>query len=157
MPTTRPRAAVPVGMEALLHQLIAGQAEQGAELKGLSEGLGEVRADAREARDLGNRVAAKLEEQDIVARMTELKSELGGRIDGLRQDVVAANTLLRKEIAAEAEAREKLEKRVASLETSRTQVVGVATFFAWLAKVAPWLFAGIAAFVAGMGWKDSTP
>lgn len=158
MPGTRsPRAAGPVGVETLLRQLIAGQAEQGAQLRALDDRVGEVSKDAREARDLGNRVATKLEEQDIVARLDGAKVELGQRVDALRVDVVAANTLLKKEITAEAEARERLEARVAKLETARDQVVGVASFFGWLSKVSPWLFAGIAAFAAGVGLKDKLP
>lgn len=145
---------MPDSVETLLRQLVAGQATLGAQFEGLSERVDIASKDAREARDLGHGISAKLEEQNIVARMTELKNELGIRVDALRTDVVQANTNLKKDLASEVEARQALERRVESLEAERNKVVGVASFFSWMARVAPWLFAGIAAFVAGMGLED---
>lgn len=44
--------------------------------------------------------------------------------------------------------------RVDQLEAHKDRAVGVAAFFSWLAKSAPWFFAGLAAFLAGIGLKD---
>lgn len=44
--------------------------------------------------------------------------------------------------------------RVDLLESQRDKVQGVAAFWNWLARSAPWLMAGIAAFVAGLGIKS---
>ena len=44
-------------------------------------------------------------------------------------------------------------ERIDTLESQRDQVKGAAPLWTWLSKNAPWLFAGIAAFVAGWGIK----
>jgi hypothetical protein len=43
--------------------------------------------------------------------------------------------------------------RINTLESQVDKAQGAASVWTWLAKNAPWLFAGIAAFVAGMAAK----
>lgn len=144
--------------EALLREVLQQLSKLDARVEALAEGQRATQEDAREARDLGNRVATILEEQNIVARLGEQRVELRQMVQDLREDVVAANTRLKNEMDAlstRLNARcEALEKRVEPLEAERNKVVGVASFFSWLSRVAPWLLAGIAAFAAGLGLKD---
>ena len=147
--------------ESLLREVLAGQAAFAARFEDLVNRLDATATDAREARDLGNRITTILKEQDIVARLAELRGETRQVVSEIRQDFVAANIRLREDLAIETRERKachaELEKRLESLEEQRNKVVGVASFFGWLAKSAPWLLAGMAAFVAGLGIKDKIP
>lgn len=135
---------MPDSVEALLRQLLAGQAGQAAQLEALSERVDTAALDARTARDLAARTSTILEEQNIVARFGELRTEVRAIVTEIRQDFVAANTKLRNE-------HEALCKRVEALEAERQKLVGMKSLLEWLMKNAPWLLAGIAAFVAGTG------
>lgn len=46
--------------------------------------------------------------------------------------------------------------RIDDLEAERDKVAGVAAFWAWCARSAPWLAAGVTAFLAGLGLKAGT-
>ncbi len=48
---------------------------------------------------------------------------------------------------------EKLEARLELLESLRDQQAGAKALVEWIFKHVPWLFAGIAAFAAGLNWK----
>ena len=148
---------MPDGNESLLREVLAAQSATDAKLAGLLSQVEVASRDAREARDLGNRIATILEEQNIIARLAEHRAEQRQIVSEIRQDFVAANTTLRRDFSEECEARRKadqaLEARIEALEASRNKAIGVADFFAWLARVAPWLFAGVAAFIAGIGMK----
>lgn len=144
---------MPDSVENMLRQLAAGQAATQARLDEVVRSLEATQADAREARDLGNRIATRLEEQDIVGRLAEHRGEMRQVVAEIRNDVAAANTRLRRDLADEAVARKDLEARIQALEDARNQVVGVATFFSWLSRVAPWLVAMIASAVAALQWK----
>lgn len=138
---------MPESNETLLRQILAGQAVQDAKIENISERLENAAIDARTARDLANRTNTILEEQNIVARFGELRTEVRQAMTEIRQDFVAANTKLRNDLDA-------LAARVKVLEDDRQQREGIKSLAAWLMKNAPWLFAGIAAFVAGMGLED---
>lgn len=152
---------MPDSNETLLRELLSAQASIGVQVQELVRGLALASKDAKEARDLGNRITTILEEQNIIARLAEHRQETRQIINEIRQDFVAANTNLKREIVEEAAARKAcdadLEKRLEALEEARSKVVGVADFFSWMAKVAPWLLAGLAAFLAGAGLKDNIP
>lgn len=141
---------MPDNVEALLREVLAGQAGAEQRMNDLSSQLRTTQEDARQARDLGNRITTILEEQNILARFSEHRTEIRQVVTEIRQDFVAANTTLRKEVTA-------IEKRVDVLEADKQQREGIKTFVGWLMKNCPWLLAGIAAFAAGLGFKDSAP
>lgn len=164
--TTRRRTS---GVEMLLREILAGQAGFDARLDDVSERLSTTQADARQARDLGNRVAVILEEQNIIARFDAHKTDVRQQMAEIRQDFVAAYTKLRTDLegvattaagerakieATAAAERGKLEDRIKALEADLQRREGVKSLAAWLMKNAPWLFAGIAAFAAGVGLQD---
>lgn len=136
----------PRGQGGVLNQLVAGQAANQQRLEELFRRIDGAEKTAGEARDTAKEIATILREQNMGERMGEMRTEMMGQVSALRQDVVAANGLLRQEHQA-------LSDRLGALETKATKAVGVADFFAWLSKVAPWLFAGLAAFVAGIAAK----
>lgn len=141
----------------LLREVLRELGELGARVEGLQRSQEAIQDDARQARDTSNRVATILEEQNIVVRMGEQRHELRALIADLREDVVAANTRLKQELDAAVKGLTgdlaALGARVTALEAERNKVVGVAGFFSWLARVAPWLVAAIAAFAAGLGLR----
>ena len=96
-------------------------------------------------RQIGENVAAQTRRleglttkvDDVRERLVRLEAfETGKMVDTLRAELKAAVA------------------RVDLLEAQRDKVVGVAAFWSWLVRSAPWLAAGIAAFVAGIGWKS---
>lgn len=132
-------------VEALLRQVLAGQAAQQERLEALSDRLDGTAADARSARELAAKTSTILEEQNITVRFAELRAEVRQVMSETRQDFVAANTNLRREL-------DDLVKRVAALEAERNKLVGMKGLVDWLLKNMPWLLAGIAAFAAGIGF-----
>lgn len=73
---------------------------------------------------------------DVRERLVRLEAQEAGKlVEALRSELKAAIS------------------RVDQLEAARDRVVGVAAFGAWLARSAPWLAAGLAAFLAGLGLK----
>lgn len=149
---------MPGEVEALLREVLAGQAGFDARLEDLSVRVVETQADARQARDLGNRVAVILEEQNIIARFDAHKADVRQQIAEIRQDFVAANTKFRNDLDAAvkdaAADRGKLADRIKALEDDRQRSEGVKSLAAWLMKHAPWLFTVIAAAVAGASLQD---
>lgn len=126
-----------------LEQIIAGQARADQRFEELFRRLGKAETMAGEARDTAREVVTILREQDTAVRLAEMRAEVTGQVSALRQDVVAANGTLRKDLDAEVSDREQADEalaaRIVSLEAERNRVVGVAAFFSWLARVAPWL------------------
>ncbi|CAN5176644.1 hypothetical protein BH09PSE1_BH09PSE1_23420 [soil metagenome] len=144
--------------EPLLNQLVAGQAKAQQQFEELFRRLDRAETTAGEARDTAKELVTILREQDTGARLTEMRVEQRDGLAALRTDVVAANTRIRTDLDTETKARrdadDAIDIRLLALEAERNKVVGVAGFFSWLAKVAPWLLAGIAAFLAGSGLKN---
>jgi predicted nucleic acid-binding Zn-ribbon protein len=138
---------MPDSVETLLRQLLAGQAVQAERLENLSDRIDDAASDARTARELAAKTSTILEEQNIVARFSELRAEVRQTMAETRQDFVAANVKLRNDFDA-------LERRVEALEAERNKLVGMKSLAEWLMKNAPWLLAGIAAFAAGAGWGE---
>ena len=98
-------------------------------------------------RQIGENVAAQTRRleglttkvDDVRERLVRLETfETGKMVDTLRSELKAAVV------------------RVDLLEAQRDRVAGVASFWSWLVRSAPWLAAGIAAFVAGIGWKSGS-
>lgn len=150
--------AAPSNDSAVLSQLVAGQAKAQQQFEELFRRLDRAEETAGEARDTAKELVTILREQDTGTRITEMRSDFRAGMAEIRQDFVAANTRLRQDLETEVRSRkdctEELAGRLELLEAERNKVIGVASFFGWLSKVAPWLLAGIAAFAAGIGLKD---
>lgn len=74
---------------------------------------------------------------DVRERLVRLESQEAGKlVEAVRGDLKGALS------------------RIDQLEAQRDKVVGVGAFWAWLVRSGPWLVAGIAAFLSGMGLKD---
>lgn len=95
-------------------------------------------------RQIGDNVAAQTKRlegltakvDDVRERLVRLEAQEAGKlVEGVRGDLKAALA------------------RIDTLESQRDRVVGVAAFWAWLVRSGPWLAAGVAAFLAGMGWR----
>lgn len=149
------------GVETLLRQVLERQAAQGEQLTHLAQRTAEAVESAQHARDLASRTNIILEEQNVLARLTEYRNEAKATIESMRQDLVHAHDGLKRELVAmETSATTRfvqVEARVAKLEVDYQQREGVKSLAAWLTKNAPWLFAGIAAFMAGLGFHGGKP
>jgi ElaB/YqjD/DUF883 family membrane-anchored ribosome-binding protein len=74
---------------------------------------------------------------DVRERLVRLEAQEAGKlVEALRSDLKAAVA------------------RVDLLEAARNKIEGAAAFWNWIVKSAPWLAAGISAFVAGVGLKS---
>lgn len=91
---------------------------------------------------------------DNVAAQTRTLEGLRDKVDDVRERVIR---LEEQKVAKEVESlKGELSAalaRIDVLESQRDKAVGAASFWSWLMKNAPWLFAGIAAFGAGIGLK----
>ena len=145
--------AAPRSDTALLNKLLSGQAASDQRFEEILRRLDRAESTAGEARDTARELVTILREQDTGARIVEIRTELRAGMAELRQDFVAANTRVRTDLDTETtrrvEAIEALEARLVVLEGERNKVVGVASFFSWLARVTPWLIALGAAAIAG--------
>lgn len=122
--------------DALLRELVAGQAQAAARFDEVFRRLGLAEGTAGEARDLAKEIVTILREQDALARVSEAKAEATMQVSALRQDLVHAMTEQRKVTDDHAE-------RIDALEQLRTQASGAA-------KGARWLWDALK-IVAGMG------
>ena len=96
-------------------------------------------------RQIGENVAAQTRRlegltakvDDVRERLVRLEAQEAGKlVEGLGSDLKAAVA------------------RVDLLEAARDKVESAAAFWNWVVKSAPWLAAGISAFVAGIGLKS---
>jgi hypothetical protein len=96
-------------------------------------------------RQIGDNLAAQTKRlegltekvDDVRERLVRLEAQEAGKlVEAVRGDLKGALA------------------RIDELEAQRDRVVGVAAFWAWLARSAPWLAAGGAAFMAGLGLKN---
>lgn len=95
-------------------------------------------------RQIGDNVAAQTKRleglttkvDDVRERLVRLETQEAGKlVEALRGDLrVALN-------------------RIDALESQRDQVVGIAAFWTWLVRSGPWLAAGVAAFLVGLGLR----
>lgn len=73
---------------------------------------------------------------DVRERLVRLEAQEAGKlVDGLRGELKAALG------------------RIDLLEAQRDKVAGAAAFWTWIGRSAPWLAAGVTAFLAGFGLK----
>ena len=95
-------------------------------------------------RQIGEAVAAQtrrlegltVKVDDVRERLVRLEAQEGGKLlEAVRADVKCALA------------------RIDELEAERDRVAGAAAFWAWAARHAPWLAAGLGAFLAGLGLK----
>lgn len=98
-------------------------------------------------RQIGENVAAQTRRlegltakvDDVRERLVRLEAQEAGKlVEALRTDLKAGLA------------------RIDLLESQRDRVAGVAAFTSWLAKSGPWLAAGLAAFLAGLGLKEAS-
>ncbi|MDO8799761.1 hypothetical protein [Phenylobacterium sp.] len=96
-------------------------------------------------RQIGENVAAQTRRlegltakvDDVRERLVRLEAQEAGKlVEALRSDLKAAVG------------------RVDLLEAARNKIEGAAALWNWVVKSAPWLAAGISAFVAGIGLKS---
>jgi hypothetical protein len=96
-------------------------------------------------RQIGENVAAQTRRlegltakvDDVRERLVRLEAQEAGKlVEGLRGELKAALS------------------RIDLLEAQRDRVVGVAAFWTWIGRSGPWIAAGVAAFLAGLGLKD---
>lgn len=91
---------------------------------------------------------------DNLTAQTRALEALRGKVDDVRERVIRLEEqkvakeveTLKQDLAAALE-------RIDELESQRDRAVGAASLWGWMAKNAPWLFAGLAAFAAGAGIK----
>lgn len=73
---------------------------------------------------------------DVRERLVRLEAQEAGKlVEALRGDLRSAVN------------------RIDALESQRDRVVGIAAFWTWLVRSGPWLAAGVAAFLAGLGLR----
>jgi hypothetical protein len=98
-------------------------------------------------RQIGDNVAAQTRRlegltakvDDVRERLVRLEAQEAGKlVEAVRGDLKAALA------------------RIDLLEAQRDKVAGVAVFWTWIGRSAPWLAAGLAAFLAGLGLKGGT-
>jgi hypothetical protein len=91
---------------------------------------------------------------DAVQAIGRSVETLAGKVDDVRERVIRLEeqktTKLVEELKADLKA---AVARVDELETDRDQRDGAESVWVWLSKNAAWLFAGVAAFVAGLAIK----
>jgi hypothetical protein len=138
----------------LLGEQVAGLT---ATVTGVSTRVTEVRDDAREARDTAQRLAAKLDGQEIPAQLERLHGEIAAGVSGLRSDMTNTYARLKADML---DADGKLagrvdghDMRLDKLEAWRTKLEGGASVFGWLSKNAPWLITVVAAIAVIFGLK----
>lgn len=134
-------------LQTLLREVLAGQAASEQRMNDMAARLAETAEAAFKARDSSNRINTILEEQNLASRFSEHRTEMRQIITEIRQDFVAANTKLRTD-------HDDLAIRVKALEDDLQRREGIKSFLGWLMKNAPWLLAGVAAFAAGLGFKE---
>lgn len=112
----------------------------GANVGSLIEALHE--AQVLTLRQIGENLAAQTQRlegltgkvDDVRERLARLEAQEAGKlVETLRGELRTAMS------------------RIDMLEAQRDKVVGVATLSTWLARSGPWLAAGVAAFLAGIG------
>lgn len=89
-----------------------------------------------------------------LAAQTKRLEGLTGKVDDVRERLARLEAQEAGKLveALRGELRGAL-SRIDLLEAQRDRVVGVAAFWAWLARSGPWLAGGLAAFLAGLGLR----
>lgn len=91
---------------------------------------------------------------DNIAAQTRAMEKLSGKVDDVRERVIRLEAQkTHQEVEAIQAKLESALTRINTLESQVDQAKGAASVWTWLAKNAPWLFAGVAAFVAGLAVK----
>lgn len=111
---------------------------------------------------VGNQEAWHQAQVLAMRQMAENLSAQTKRIEGMSSKVDdVRERLIRLEAQETAKAVDAVEaklqaalSRIDTLESQRDRVAGVAAFSSWIARSAPWLLAGVAAFLAGIGLKE---
>lgn len=114
-----------------------------AQVESLSRRVDDLGKDTREGRDLALSIKTILETQNMPAQIAALRGDMEKGFQGARSDLVNATDHVRRDVA-------ELEARIVSLEQFRQRADGASGLMSWVLRNAPWLFAGIAAFAAGV-------
>ncbi len=116
-----------------------------ADAPGVAGALNLQQAQILTLQQIGENVAAQTRRlegltakvDDVRERLVRLEAqETGKLVESVRSDLKAAVA------------------RVDLLEAARDKVEGAAAFWNWVVKSAPWLAAGVSAFIAGIGLKS---
>lgn len=91
---------------------------------------------------------------DNLATQTRALERLTGKIDDVRERVIRLESQKTHEEVASIQTKlDTAMARIDQLERQRDLDAGAKSVWTWLSKNAPWLFAGAAAFVAGLAMK----
>lgn len=91
---------------------------------------------------------------DNLAALTRSLERQNNKLDDVRERVIRLEAQkTHEEVAAITLKLETAMTRINTLESQVDQAKGAASVWTWLAKNAPWLFAGFAAFIAGLAVK----
>lgn len=116
-----------------------------ADAPGVAGALNLQQAQILTLQQIGENVAAQTRRlegltakvDDVRERLVRLEAQEAGKlVESVRSDLKAAVA------------------RVDLLEAARDKVEGAAAFWNWVVKSAPWLAAGVSAFIAGIGLKS---
>lgn len=91
---------------------------------------------------------------DNIAAQTRSLERLSGKVDDVRERVIRLEAQKTHEEVAAIQAKlDTAMARIDQLEAQRDIDQGAANVWTWLSKNAAWLFAGAAAFIAGLAIK----
>lgn len=92
---------------------------------------------------------------DAVSSLTRQVERIGGKVDDVRERVIKLEAReYERQIEGLNERLTATLKRIDDLESTRDQQRGAKSLVDWVRQTTPWLLAGIAAFVAGIGLKE---
>jgi len=95
---------------------------------------------------------------DAVSTLGRQVERMNGKLDDVRERVIKLESRdYERRIESLNTALAAALVRVDGLESTRDHQRGAKALVDWLRVTAPWLLAGIAAFVAGLGMKDGLP
>lgn len=95
---------------------------------------------------------------DAVSSLTRQVERIGGKVDDVRERVIKLEAReYERQIEGLNDRLTATLKRIDDLESTRDQQRGAKSLVDWVRQTTPWLLAGIAAFVAGIGLKGGAP
>lgn len=95
---------------------------------------------------------------DAVSTLGRQVERMNGKLDDVRERVIKLESRdYERRIEALNTALAASLTRIDGLESTRDHQRGAKALVDWLRVTAPWLLAGIAAFVAGLGMRDGVP
>jgi hypothetical protein len=120
-------------------------------VEGVEDGMGEIRKDAREARDAAIKLTERVGAQDVPAKLAQISADLEKGFVAARTDLVNTSDKITREMR---DGHEKHDKRLEALEAWKLRVEGATGIVGWFARNAPWLLTALFAAMAALGFKD---